>query len=245
MKKLVTMKFKYLLGLLLLITTLESYGQLLDFNDNSYKSFLIIDTIGNSNNIWQVGMPQKSTFSNAYSAPNALVTDTLNNYPLNDTSTVYLWHTAHLTPGLWPHLTFKFKIDTDTLNDYGIVAYSPDKGTSWVDVYVGSQSLGTGSTWQNSEDKITGSSHVWQRGEVILGAYDDIHGYTDSILFRFTFISDGLETNQNGWMIDDIYMGETIMSVGEITPAIESSAYPNPVDNSLNLQWEGDANASY
>ena len=44
-----------------------------------------IDSL-NASNIWQIGEPSKTLFSSARSNPNALVTDTLNNYPVNDSS---------------------------------------------------------------------------------------------------------------------------------------------------------------
>jgi len=39
-----------------------------------------------SNNIWQIGRPNKTQFTNAISQPNALVTDTILTYPTNNAS---------------------------------------------------------------------------------------------------------------------------------------------------------------
>ena len=48
-----------------------------------------IDT-SNAGNIWQIGQPDKAIFDSAFSAPNAIVTDTVNYYPINDSSSFIL-----------------------------------------------------------------------------------------------------------------------------------------------------------
>ena len=37
-------------------------------------------------NIWQIGVPHKTFFNTAYTLPNAIVTDTMNVYPVNNSS---------------------------------------------------------------------------------------------------------------------------------------------------------------
>ena len=51
--------------------------------DTSYK-YIHIDTSGQ--NIWQVGIPQKTYFNSSYSPSRAIVTDTVNDYPVNNYS---------------------------------------------------------------------------------------------------------------------------------------------------------------
>ena len=38
-------------------------------------------------NIWQIGKPHKTIFDSAYSRPDAIVTDTIHDYPANNLST--------------------------------------------------------------------------------------------------------------------------------------------------------------
>ena len=86
--------------------------------------------IGNSaNNIWQIGVPQKTFFNSSYSLPNAIVTDTLNNYPINNYSYFDLYIGEFNFPYYYSQMCFemKHKFDTDTLQflmikgKYGII----------------------------------------------------------------------------------------------------------------------------
>jgi hypothetical protein len=96
------------LGMIVTITS-TSFGQLfddwydLDFDSPFGLQHLTIDTVSNPNNIWQIGKPQKIIFINAHSAPNVLVTDTINSYPTNDTSIFYITNIAMGGGFEWPH----------------------------------------------------------------------------------------------------------------------------------------------
>src|SRR5438045_3733211 len=84
MKKIILFTF------ILLCVSIRSqsyYNQYFDgANVNPNNSFIIgIGT--NTNNIWQVGKPQKTLFSSASTTPNVIVTDTINYYPNNNVST--------------------------------------------------------------------------------------------------------------------------------------------------------------
>ena len=88
------------------------------FDDSNLDDTLIsFDT--SSINVWQIGVPNKIIFDTSYSPNRAILTDTINAYPPNDTSVFtfehYMW---------WPvcgavlelELSFKFKINTDLRN---------------------------------------------------------------------------------------------------------------------------------
>ncbi len=64
-----------------------------------YPLKIQIDT-SQQGNIWQIGRPQKILFNLAFSIPNAIVTDTLNTYPINDTSS---FQYAADSPQVWPY----------------------------------------------------------------------------------------------------------------------------------------------
>jgi hypothetical protein len=84
--------------LILLLLCQSSFGQMIweiNFEDWYYgEDRIYIDTISNQDNIWQVGQPNKIIFNTAYSEPNAIITDTSNHYPTNDTSSLllFIWH---------------------------------------------------------------------------------------------------------------------------------------------------------
>ncbi|MFI5135825.1 MAG: hypothetical protein ACHQD9_08235 [Chitinophagales bacterium] len=77
--------------LILIIVSLHSeiYAQGVPLDENitfeTPDSLLKIDTT--AGNIWEIGRPHKIFFDSAYSLPNAIVTDTLNPYPINNFST--------------------------------------------------------------------------------------------------------------------------------------------------------------
>ena len=88
----------------------------------------------NSNNIWQIGPPQKIIFNSASTAPNVLVTDTINNYPPNNISqfkfTVVPFNTFGVMAIQWNQ-----KLDMNLQHDGGIIEYSIDTGTTWHNIF--------------------------------------------------------------------------------------------------------------
>ena len=90
---------KYLLLILMMLFSVASFSQsssfyTLDFEDTAALHHLRIDSVSNLNDIWQVGAPQKPIFTNAYYNPNVIVTDTINPYPINDTSSFTIVNVA-------------------------------------------------------------------------------------------------------------------------------------------------------
>src|ERR1041384_4098256 len=63
-----------------------SVNQYFDGADTSATNSIIIMLDTSSTNIWQIGRPQKIIFDSAATFPNALVTDTINNYPDSNVS---------------------------------------------------------------------------------------------------------------------------------------------------------------
>src|SRR5262245_57061736 len=131
---------KLLLSISMLLISSISFAQFyfytIDFEDTSSLYRLRIDTASNPNNIWQVGAPQKTVFTSAYSSPNVIVTDTINPYPINDTSSFTIVNIAGAgyvvvhTASLFG----QYSVNSDTLTDFGMIEFSPDNGTSWYDI---------------------------------------------------------------------------------------------------------------
>src|SRR5438105_2261192 len=127
------MKTRLLLITLTLITA-TSFGQFLNFDDTTYRNIVTIDTLSNLNNIWRVGHPNKTVFTSAHSSPRVIATDTLNTYPINDTSSFKIIHTAgdgwaSNFPGV--NIEGWYYVNSDTLTDYGYIEFSPDHGNTW------------------------------------------------------------------------------------------------------------------
>lgn len=110
-------------------------GYLICNFEESSESYLTIDKVNDTNNIWQIGEPGKSYLSSAYSSPNVIITDRIHTYPVNDTSSFYITCVAGFgfelngVVGIGGY----YKVDSDSLLDYGKIEISTDNGLSWFD----------------------------------------------------------------------------------------------------------------
>jgi hypothetical protein len=220
---------------------LKSYSQwgygFTNFEDTSNLYRIEIDT-SLSNNIWQIGSPHKSVFITSYSLPNAIVTDTLNPYPVNNNSIFYYRTSGDFnTDAHDATLEFWYKMDSDTLNDFGKVEISIDTGSTWYNLATGSwvvydSTLNVVSTSWYSNDSIvfTGRTNGWYLFTCDAFLPEMI---MDSIIYRFTFHSSGFSTSRDGWMIDDIQFNTWWESVRNLKNS--SLVYPNPVKNQFSI----------
>lgn len=228
------------------------HSQQLEINfDDGYLEWIKIDSIL-PNNLWQIGPPQKVLFDSAFSEPNVLITDTLNNYPVNNTSVFYVifaWH-SYL---MWPQLGFKFKIDSDSISDVGYIEASYDNGNTWIEVIKDAPQydiewsvLGAELAGGNHEvihssgsDTIafTGTSNTWYTFEMWMFGWDYNFPFNDTIIYRISFQSDSIQTNKEGWIIDNIWINDFFESIEETKyPLNELIAFPNPFRESLSFK---------
>jgi hypothetical protein len=106
------------------------------FEDTTHHGRFFIDSISNPDNSWQICPPQKNVFSEAQLSTNAIVTDTINPYPINDTSDFTVIHKVNLalSDEQIMALSGYYKVDSDSLKDFGLIEYSPDNGITWLDM---------------------------------------------------------------------------------------------------------------
>ena len=218
------------------------FPESINFDDNVNLFRIRIDSTI-PNNIWQIGAPYKHIFLAAHSIPNAIVTDTLNPYPINNTSVFYL-----TTPGDYfskmhaATLNFWYRLDNDTLIDYGKIEISIGSSNTWKNIAAGNGLNGYyeiyDSLWNlikqtNSFDTLvfTGTSNGWYK----LTYYKDLpeSQFYDSIRYRFTFHSSSIFANKDGWMIDDIQFQDFWESSFEKRQ--DYNVYPNPIKEYLNI----------
>lgn len=224
---------------MLFFATKITFGQMmwwLNFDSpGPFDNQLMVDTVTNPNCLWQIGQPSKTVFSSASSLPKAIVTDTLNPVPANDTSIFYLYHTT--SPISWHmfELHFKYQMHGD-LTDKGIVEVSPDSGQTWINVLTQDSSYNF--SWIGPEPTLAGSTNGWQFFDLYLMSGTQTMGslsLSDTIMFRFTYITDSNTTIKDGWMIDDFNIGDWIEGVGEFESDNIFSVYPNPAIDEINL----------
>lgn len=212
---------------------------------NIYKDRFIIDTVNNPNNIWQIGEPQKATFSSAHSYPNAIVTDTADTYPANDTSVFYFKVVSYNPPGLPQHwyalvgFSFNYRLDIDA-GEIAKVEISTDSGTHWVDLMAEDTTYDI--TWGIAKPDLSQSTNGWQFFEVQFFSWGDKmksypHYITrDTTLVRFTFISDSTDTGKDGWMMDNFRTYNVTESIEAIANNNLISIYPNPAGNYIYIK---------
>jgi hypothetical protein len=239
-------KFLILLVASSLSCNLHAQWWIYDLNTfESPDSLLTIDTtlIGN---IWQIGVPQKIFFDNAWSVPNAIVTDLTHNYPKGNFSAfvVKIADSAFFVP----RTSFQFyhKYDTDSLHDGGYLEVSYDGGNTWLNIaddplinYYYDQDHLTNPVIANGNAAYTGRSvatwgltNGW-RWEAIFWCYME---HTGDVYLRFVFSSDTIQTNREGWMIDNIEVNTDICEgIDEhVIPDLVSLS-PNPACDMLQV----------
>ena len=199
-----------------------------DLNDRDTANHFFIDT-SQVNNIWEIGTPTKTFFNSAYSAPLALVTDTLNTYPTNNTSSFsFTIYSDDLT-----YIYFWHRINTDSLSDGGVVEYSTDGGATWNNILSSPFTL---TNFYSNTSTIYSNANKPGFTGTIGWIHSTIQGYAlNFVKFRFTFSSDNTNTNKDGWMIDDIELNCLGTGINEIGANSPFHIYPNPTSDFISI----------
>jgi Secretion system C-terminal sorting domain len=208
---------------------------------NLSPASICIALVGDSTNIWQVGPPHKTVFDAAATLPNAILTDTVNTYPPNNTSSFQFTYVPWATWGIFA-LQWKQKLDMDPGQDGGKIEYSLDAGTTWANVFndphlynfYGFQAANE-DTLPNGDFVFSGTDSVWR--DVWL-CYDmSWLSLLDSIMIRYTFVSDSIDTQKDGWMIDNMMTHLTLIhTVDGEQPEKYLTVYPNPTNGNIQIE---------
>lgn len=215
----------------------------IDFDYPMNLDRIVRDTVSNPNCIWQVGQPNKTVFTAAHSVPNAILTDTLNPIPANDTSIFYLKHVrTPLIPYHYFALHFWYQMEGDS-TDFGTIEISPDTGHSWINLL--NQDTTYQMIWFTPKPTLAGSTNGWQSFDLDMQVWASYPGFgggpfpilitADTILFRFTYITDSSSAPHDGWMIDDFYLEDWIEGIHEIHNDNLISIFPNPTSDELRI----------
>jgi hypothetical protein len=210
-----------------------------DFEDRDANNHFFIDTM-QTENIWQIAIPNKSIFNSSLSGNIALITDSLNFYPTNNESSfiIQLFSDDHT------ELMFNHKYDFDEGTDGGIIEVSFDNGNTWMNI------IDTLNTFPydieyNSEISsynnlvgYSGSSNGWKTASFYFNYPQN------GTMFKFTLSSDAADNQKEGWMIDDLQF----WILGTSTTEIERTkikVFPNPIIDFTQIHFEEETNFNF
>jgi hypothetical protein len=197
--------------------------------------------------VWQIGKPNKTVFNSAESSPNVIITDTLRPYPAADTSVFILKAPAHAFAYGWMnpwlcYLQFSYKLNKDS-NAIARMEFSDNRGLYWYNLKDTVPTYFGAAYWHKFN--FPDSSMGWDT--VTLTNFISAYPGVDTVLFRFTFISDTVTTGKDGWMIDDIRMYYFWEGVSNTANESGLSIYPNPSKGNIyihaNTKITGNADA--
>lgn len=222
----------------------QAYYQYFDGADTSYYSINIaIDN--DSTNVWQIGRPQKTIFNAAATEPNAIVTDTLNPYPPNNTSQFMATIAEQYTP-FWGVLALQWKQKLDFGDgDGGTIEYSIDEGESWHNVFENPYVYNfygflpeNQAVLPNDSLGFMGVDTTWRDVWLCFSA-DWVNSSGYLVWFRFTSMSDSTANDHEGWMLDNMQWHVTIVhTVSEIKQEKYLNVYPNPANTIVYIETQ-------
>jgi hypothetical protein len=233
---------------------LKAQGLFITFDDTAVYKKSIRFVNNHSSKNWQIGRPNKTKFPYEPMKGNAIITDTSQQLTINDTF-IFTVEFIRNRNGIYHagqfELQFEYKIDGDA-NDYGKVEISVDHGETWIDLIkqdttydfewegVKPTLLGGNSGWQTFDLSMT----IWANGYI--GEYPiELQG-KDSILYRFTYITDTVNHPSDGWLIDDLVMINNYLSIYATTMnQLGIKVFPVPATDYVYLKNERDLAISH
>jgi hypothetical protein len=216
----------------------------LNFEDTLCLSTIVIDTATVQNNLWQIGRSYKPYFDSAQSPKNVIITDSINPYPVNNHS-VFISRNMATMGDVYGFRMFTgaFNVQTDSLHDYGMMEFSPDNGATWVDMI--NDTVYNVFVWYSQKPILTGKSPGWKYFDVLLADIGSVFNIQmgDTLLFRFTFVSDNIAENLGGLMYDDFCFFDFVEGISEVQfKPIKSKIYPNPSIRNFMIEFENPLN---
>lgn len=213
------------------------------YTPGSFSSSLKIEIDTANGNIWQIGSPQKTIFNSAATIPNVIITDTIQPYPTSDSSsfqyTIIPWSTWGILAIQW-----KQKLDMELGKDGGLVEFSIDGGLSWSNAFTDPGvynfygfNTANVANLPNGERGLTGVDSTWKDAWL---CYDmSWMSFNDSLIVRHTFVSDSVQTNQEGWMLDNFLVHSTIIhTVNKVEQKEYMQVAPNPTTGLINIHTQ-------
>lgn len=212
-----------------------------DFEDNECLDQLIIDTVDYPDNLWQIGKPQKQIINHASTPFNVIITDTINSYPVNNTSVFDIKYIASEGDKYGLRIfAGNYIAQTDSLKDFGKMEFSPDNGSSWIDI-LNDKVPDYNIIWNSPIPVLTGKPNEWKYFDFMFadnGSVFDIE-VGDTLIIRFSFISDSVFDDLDGIAFDNLCFYDFVEGISEAKfKYIKSKIYPNPSTEIFTIAFE-------
>lgn len=241
---------KRILFLLLAIQLQCVYGQnsrngvYLTFENNEYKSCLVIDTVSCPDNLWQVGHCHKPGVDSSACPTTVIMTDTAFPYPVNNVSEFSIRIVANMG-AICGCLLLEgdYYVQSDSLHDAGKIEFSPDNGLTWFDI-LKDAGYSTGFNWYTPKPVLTGHSGTCKTFGVMMAEVGSVFNVVlgDTMAFRFSFFSDSIPDSLCGLIIDNLTSFEFVEGISEIHfMPIRSRIYPNPGTGVFTIEFDNPA----
>lgn len=240
------------------ITNAQDYlyfdGSMFNFEDTTQFNHILI----NHPDTWKIMKPEKEILffpDNAiYLGDYGIITDTNQYYSpgIHASFQFKLWPSGGYN--LY-YISFWHKYDFNPNVDGGIIETSWDYGETWQNIMFDSiiqprldssgnmySLLDTISSFDN-QPGFTGLNESGKRSGIgFWTPYDLLHeGTIDTLLLRFTFKSGDIESNHEGWLLDDfIFHGGTFNNIEEAISTKSITVYPNPANDRINIKHENE-----
>lgn len=223
----------------------QDWYQYFDGGDTSVFNSLqiLLDTA--ETNVWQIGIPQKVIFDSAATFPNAILTDTIAPYPVDAHSSFVAKGGADVNIWFWGVLAVRWtqKLDLEQGKDFGLVEMSWDEGETWENAfdnpYVYNFYGFNEENVDTTEDGTIGFSGTDSLWKDIWLCYDmSMFGEEfPDLRIRYTLVSDSVDTEQEGWMIDNMMMHLTyVHTISEKQQEKYMKVYPSPTTGRVHIE---------
>ncbi|MEQ1734208.1 MAG: T9SS type A sorting domain-containing protein, partial [Bacteroidia bacterium] len=221
----------------------QYYSQYFDSSIPAVNDLIIKIDSQNVSNIWQIGKPNKIIFNNASTLPNAIVTDTVNNYPVNNSS-IFSFTTAGWGNSGILGIQWKQKLDMTYKHDGGFVEFKMLKDSVWNNAFNNPYvynffgfNTANFDTLLTGEYAFTGKDTAWQDVWLCFNL-SWMSSFNDTMEIRYHFKSDSLvDSNREGWLIDNILGHATyVHPVKENKLNKYINVFPNPTNDLIHIE---------
>ena len=128
-------------------------------------------------------------------------------------------------------------MDSDSINDFGLIEFSPDNGQTSVDLLNDSLCFWQ---WSGKKPTLTGCSSGWVNFMVQLNGFQNVFNIEveDTVLLKFSFTTDEIQNDREGLMFDDLVFYDIPEAIETNSRNFKSRAFPNPATSMVKIEFD-------